>query len=364
MSRTWRIGEVAERTGLTRRTLRHYDELGLLIPSERSWGDYRLYDGSDLLRLLQIQNLKALGLSLSEIAEALADPDLDAAATLRSHLAHLQDRIASEQALANRLRVLADASERTWEDVLAAIELTQRLSHPDPIVRLRAALQPTTPTAELLAALATESEPGVRDTLVWALAQQPDAAAVARAHLADADPLLRAAMVRVLGKLRDPAAAAALRERLDDPQPVVVTAAVQALGQLADPASAPALAGLLGTGTSTAHLMDALTAIGAPALEPLSLALGSPSAEVRSAAAEAIGRIGGGSSTELGAQCSAILAPLLADPDHAVRLSALVALGDLGAAGRPAIEAALAGPLLADPALAGVARRLLDLPVT
>ena len=48
MARTWRIGEVAERTGLTRRTLRHYDDLGLLSASERSWGDYRLYTEADL----------------------------------------------------------------------------------------------------------------------------------------------------------------------------------------------------------------------------------------------------------------------------------------------------------------------------
>ena len=63
----------------------------------------RLYDEADLLRLLQIQNLKALGLSLPEIAGALADASLDAAATLRSHLSHLEDRIAAEQVLARRL---------------------------------------------------------------------------------------------------------------------------------------------------------------------------------------------------------------------------------------------------------------------
>ncbi len=132
MSRTWRIGEVAERTGLTRRTLRHYDELGLLVPSARSWGDYRLYDEDDLLRLLQIQSLKALGLSLPEVAGVLADPAMNAAATLRSHLAHLEDRIEAEARLADRLRTLAGAAERSWEDVLDAISLTQALAHPDP----------------------------------------------------------------------------------------------------------------------------------------------------------------------------------------------------------------------------------------
>ena len=57
-----RIGEVARRTGLTVRALHHYDRLGLLVPSERSWGDHRLYTPSDLRRLLDIQHLnKAFG---------------------------------------------------------------------------------------------------------------------------------------------------------------------------------------------------------------------------------------------------------------------------------------------------------------
>jgi DNA-binding transcriptional MerR regulator len=104
MSRTWRIGEVADRTGLTRRTLRHYDDLGLLVPATRSSGDYRLYDEDDLLRLLQIQNLKALGLSLPEIAAALADPDLDATTTLRSHLVQLEESVEAQRRLMDRLR--------------------------------------------------------------------------------------------------------------------------------------------------------------------------------------------------------------------------------------------------------------------
>lgn len=56
-----RIGEVARRTGLTTRTLRHYDELGLLVPSGRTEGDYRMYTLDDVQRLLAIQHLKSLG---------------------------------------------------------------------------------------------------------------------------------------------------------------------------------------------------------------------------------------------------------------------------------------------------------------
>ncbi|MFT4109668.1 MerR family transcriptional regulator, partial [Propionicimonas sp.] len=247
MDRTWRIGEVAERTGLTRRTLRHYDDLGLLVPAERSGADYRRYDEADLLRLLQIQNLKALGLSLAEIADALADPALDAGATLRSHLDHLEQRIVAEQTLATRLRRLASASAPSWEDVLDAIAATRQLAHPDPAVRLRAALDGTGPVPELLAALTSESDPAVQEVLIWSLARQPDATAAALARLGDPDPDLRCLMVRLLAKLREPRSVPALLPLLADPDPRVVAATVRALGSIAAPASASALVGLLGT---------------------------------------------------------------------------------------------------------------------
>lgn len=360
MGRTWRIGEVAERTGLTRRTLRHYDELGLLVPSSRSWGDYRLYDEADLLRLLQIQNLKALGLSLAEIATALADPDLDAGATLRSHLAHVEDRIEAERRLADRLRGLAGSAERSWEDVLDAIALVRQLDHSDPTVRIRAAFTSSGTTPELLDALRGEPDPAVQEVLVWALARQPDSGPAALAGLDDPDPNLRCLMVRLLAKRGEVDAAPALVRLLDDPVPRVVANAVQSLGTLAAPGAASAVARLIGAGiVPDADLLDALGAIGGPAVEPLSEALATGDAAVRAVAAEALGRIAAVPSAEPAGRIRALLEPLLADPDHQVRISALLALGELGAPARPAIEGALA-----DPGLTGLARRLLDLPPT
>jgi DNA-binding transcriptional MerR regulator len=65
-----RIGEVAEATGLTHRTIRYYEEMGLLPPPTRTQGDYRLYSESDVKRLSEIVRLKSLlGFSLSEIKE-------------------------------------------------------------------------------------------------------------------------------------------------------------------------------------------------------------------------------------------------------------------------------------------------------
>lgn len=61
------IGEVAELTGLSLRTLRHYDEIGLLSPSSRSEGGFRLYSADDVERLMVIRRMKPLGYSLDDM---------------------------------------------------------------------------------------------------------------------------------------------------------------------------------------------------------------------------------------------------------------------------------------------------------
>ena len=361
MTRTWRIGEVADRTGLTRRTLRHYDDLGLLVPATRSSGDYRLYGEDDLLRLLQIQNLKALGLSLPEIAAALADPDLDATTTLRSHLVQLEESIAAQRGLVTRLESLAATADRSWEDVLGAIAMTQALAHPDPIVRIRAALEPSaTSTRDLVQAMSDETDPAVREVLMWSLAQHRDAAEAGLAGLREPDPDLRCLFVRLLAKLRAPAAAPALVALLDDPEPRVVSTAVQALGQLRDPATVVPLVALLGTEpVPSPVLIETLSGFGADALDTVSEALASWRGTTRVAATEIIGRIGGDSPNHLGRRCADVVTPLVDDEDPQVRLTAVLALGELGPAGRSGLDHALVHP-----DVARVARRLLDLHVT
>lgn len=69
----WSVGTLAKVTGLTVRTLHHYDELGLLRPSERTPSGHRRYTEGDLRRLYQIRLLRRLGLSLEEVGEALAE---------------------------------------------------------------------------------------------------------------------------------------------------------------------------------------------------------------------------------------------------------------------------------------------------
>ncbi|KJL23779.1 MULTISPECIES: MerR family transcriptional regulator [Microbacterium] len=65
------IGELAERTELSLRTLRHYDEIGLLEPSGRSEGGFRLYTEDDYERLMLIRRMKPLGYSLEQMGDLL-----------------------------------------------------------------------------------------------------------------------------------------------------------------------------------------------------------------------------------------------------------------------------------------------------
>lgn len=66
---TIKIGEVAERTGLSIRSLRHWDEVGLVSPSVHSPGGFRLYTGADVERILLIRRMKPLGFSLERMGE-------------------------------------------------------------------------------------------------------------------------------------------------------------------------------------------------------------------------------------------------------------------------------------------------------
>ncbi len=66
-----KIGEVCERVGLSLRTVRYYEEVGLLTPSDRSPGGFRLYSEADVARLRVLKGMKPLGLTLEEIRELM-----------------------------------------------------------------------------------------------------------------------------------------------------------------------------------------------------------------------------------------------------------------------------------------------------
>jgi DNA-binding transcriptional MerR regulator len=73
------IGEAAERVGLSLRTIRHWDEVGLVVPSARSNGGFRLYTEADIERLALVKTLKPLDFSLEQMRELLATTDALAA---------------------------------------------------------------------------------------------------------------------------------------------------------------------------------------------------------------------------------------------------------------------------------------------
>lgn len=97
------IGEVAERTGVTQRTLRFYEEKGLLRPPSRMEGGFRLYSETDVKRVEQVRRLQdLLGVTLAEIKEMV-----DAEEILRG----LRAQYRPESALAEKRRQLEKATE-------------------------------------------------------------------------------------------------------------------------------------------------------------------------------------------------------------------------------------------------------------
>lgn len=70
------IGELAERTGLSLRTLRHWDEVGLVRASGRTSGGFRLYTTSDEQRVMLVRSMKPMGFTLEEMAELVRAADV------------------------------------------------------------------------------------------------------------------------------------------------------------------------------------------------------------------------------------------------------------------------------------------------
>ncbi|MEW2396297.1 MerR family transcriptional regulator [Streptomyces sp. NPDC046862] len=111
------VGQVAGFAGVTVRTLHHYDDIGLLVPSERSHAGHRRYSDADLDRLQQILFYRELGFPLDEVAALLDDPAADPRAHLRRQHELLTARI-------EKLRKMAEAVEHAMEARKMGINLT------------------------------------------------------------------------------------------------------------------------------------------------------------------------------------------------------------------------------------------------
>ncbi|MFJ9153800.1 MerR family transcriptional regulator [Streptomyces sp. NPDC102270] len=114
---SYSVGQVAGFAGVTVRTLHHYDDIGLLVPSERSHAGHRRYSDADLDRLQQILFYRELGFPLDEVAALLDDPATDPRAHLRRQHELLTARI-------EKLQKMAAAVEHAMEARTMGIDLT------------------------------------------------------------------------------------------------------------------------------------------------------------------------------------------------------------------------------------------------
>lgn len=127
----YQIGEVAEAVGLSIRTLRHWDEMGVVVPSDRSIGGFRLYTDHDIEVLRFVKKLKPLNFSLEEIQELL---------TLRTAAAQGADEATMERlelftAIAEQrcvaLREQLEAAEHVATDLRRSLDLVRTLDTGD-----------------------------------------------------------------------------------------------------------------------------------------------------------------------------------------------------------------------------------------
>ena len=102
IDQTWKVGALAEASGLTVRTLHHWDRIGLLGPSRRTAAGHREYTEQDVIRLYQVLALRRLGLGLETIATCL-DVGVDPVRLVNEHLAAVEASIASLESLRRQL---------------------------------------------------------------------------------------------------------------------------------------------------------------------------------------------------------------------------------------------------------------------
>lgn len=140
MQSYWKVGELAKLTGLTIRTLRFYDQIGLFSPSGHSDSGHRLYGEADIRRLQQIMSLKDLGLSLEEIKAALEGKTYSPSEIVTIQLERVRKNIKIQQRL---LAELEFAAERMKYENMPSIEQfislleTMKLSHEKHIIERR-----------------------------------------------------------------------------------------------------------------------------------------------------------------------------------------------------------------------------------
>lgn len=258
------IGEVARRSGVSARMLRHYESLGLVRPSGRTGSGYREYSAKDIRRIFHIESLRSLGLSLREIGRALDDPGFTPSALVGDLIRQTRDRIAAETELLTRLRRIDAADPADWEDVLQVVALLQALGSQSADVRQRAALASAggapVPVEALVEAALSEREPNVAGALRWALARSGDGGlALLAKGLGSPVAAVRKRAVQCLAEMPGGEATGHLRDALTSPDVAVRGYAALALGTRGVAEAIPTLIDMIVEGRNDTDAADALS---------------------------------------------------------------------------------------------------------
>ncbi|MFK4149302.1 HEAT repeat domain-containing protein [Streptomyces sp. NPDC004065] len=266
------IGDVARRSGVSARMLRHYESLGLVRPTGRTDSGYREYSSENIRRIFYIESLRSLGLSLRDIGRALDDPDFAPAELVDDLIRQTRDRIAAETELLTRLLRIDAAKPAAWEDVLQIVALLQALGSMSAGARQRAALSAVAevpvPVEALVEAVLSESEPNVAGALRWALAQSgQEGLALLAEGLGSPTAEVRIRAVRSIAEIPDGEATALLQDALTNPDIVVRGYAALALGARGTADAVPTLIDMIVEERNDADAADALSTLASdPAL--------------------------------------------------------------------------------------------------
>ncbi|MFE0503197.1 MerR family transcriptional regulator [Peribacillus butanolivorans] len=124
------INKVGELTGVTVRTLRHYDKIGLLKPTSKTEGGHRLYTNKEIKKLQQVQFLKKIGFRLNEIKDMLASSEWNWSDSLKSQLSFVikeQENLKKiEQSLRELIHGIAIEGEENWIAIQKIMALSSK----------------------------------------------------------------------------------------------------------------------------------------------------------------------------------------------------------------------------------------------
>ena len=257
------IGDVARRSGVSARMLRHYDSLGLVRPTGRTVGGYREYTPEDLRRIFYVEGLRSLGLSLRQIARALDDPGFTPSALVGDLIRETEERLNREHELLEQLRTVDAAEPADWQDVARIVELLKGLRSQSAARRQQAVLAPaehtSVPVEVLAEAVLAESDPNVAGALRWALAMAGgDSVASLASGMASDRVDVRRRAVLALAELPDDEATAMLTDALGDTNTTIRRHAALALGARGVTQAVPTLLGIVVEGPNDVEAAELL----------------------------------------------------------------------------------------------------------